>query len=96
MQTVDRIKDSVKPIAEEYGVKRVYLFGSYAKGNADEHSDVDILIEKGAPLSLIGLSGMRQSLQEVLDLPVDLITTSGVDKDFYDSIRGSEVLIYER
>ena len=38
---VATIKQAVTPIARSYGVKRIYLFGSYAKGNANENSDVD-------------------------------------------------------
>ena len=95
MKALDMIKEEVKPIARQYGVKKAYLFGSYAKGTADENSDIDIMIEKGAPLSLLGLSGMRQTLQETLNMSVDLITTSGIDDEFYNSIKGTEVLIYE-
>ncbi|MBQ7564934.1 MAG: nucleotidyltransferase domain-containing protein [Lachnospiraceae bacterium] len=47
MQSINRIKEAVEPIAKEYGVKRVFLFGSYAKGTATESSDVDLLIEIG-------------------------------------------------
>ena len=57
---IESIRKIVSPIARKYGVKRVYLFGSYAKGLATEKSDVDLLIEKGKPMSLLKLSGMRQ------------------------------------
>lgn len=49
----------LNPIAHAYGVKRLYLFGSFAKGTATEDSDVDLLVEKGKPLSLVKLSGFR-------------------------------------
>lgn len=95
MPDIDIIQKIVSPIARDYGVKRVYLFGSFANGTAHEESDIDLLIEKGSPLSLLGLSGMRQRCQEALDRPVDLITTTGIAEDFYREIRGTEVLIYE-
>lgn len=50
---IARLKKVITPIARAYGVKRLYLFGSYAKGNANENSDVDLLIEKGKPMSLL-------------------------------------------
>ena len=95
MTDISTIKKKVAPIARSYGVKRIYLFGSYAKGNANENSDIDLLIEKGKPMSLLKLSGMRQSVQEALDISVDLITTTGIEDEFYKEIAGTEILLYE-
>jgi len=95
MTDILTIKKTITPIARFYGVKRIYLFGSYAKGNATENSDIDLLVEKGKPMSLLKLSGMRQSVQEALDLSVDLVTTTGIEDEFYKEIAGTEILIYE-
>lgn len=95
MQSVDSIKEIVEPIAKEYGIRRVYLFGSYAKGTATEDSDVDLLIETGRKMTLLGLSGMRQDVSQSLNLSVDLVTMGALDDDFRASIEGSEVLLYE-
>ena len=83
MPDINEIKKIVVPIAYSYGVKRVYLFGSYAKGTANEKSDVD------------KLSGMRQMFQEALNLSVDLVTTAGIADDFRKEIAGTEILLYE-
>ena len=53
MVSVNDIRNSVEPIAKSYGVKKVYLFGSYAKQCETEQSDIDLLIEKGSPMSLL-------------------------------------------
>ena len=95
MTDVNTIRRDFMPIAAKYGLRRANLFGSYAKGKANEQSDVDLLIEKGRPLSLLMLSGMLQEAQEVIGLPIDLVTTTGIDDDFRAQIAGSEVLIYE-
>lgn len=95
MHTIEEFKAKFIPIAKNYGVSKMMLFGSYAKGNAEADSDVDILIEKGNPLSLLMLSGMRQDCEEAIGLSVDLVTTDGMDKDFYQLIKGSEVLLYD-
>lgn len=95
MPEINTIRDIVTPIAKEYGLKRIYLFGSYAKGTANEDSDIDLLIEKGRALTLIGLSGFRQAVEEQMNLSVDVVTMSGIAEDFYDAIRGTEVLLYE-
>ena len=95
MTDINTIQHSFIPVAAKYGLKRAYLFWSYAKGLATEESDVDLLVEKGRPLSLLMLSGMLQDAQEAIGLPVDIVTTTGVDDDFRSQIAGSEVLIYE-
>ncbi len=95
MTDISSIKREVSPIARQYGIKKVFLFGSYAKGTETEKSDIDLLIEKGRPLSLLKLAALRQDFQESLRLSVDLVTTSGIAESFRDTIAGSEVLIYE-
>ena len=95
MVNVNEIKDSIEPIAKMYGVKKVYLFGSYAKQCQTEDSDIDLLIEKGMPMSLLKLSGMRQAVEEALGVSVDLLTVSGMGEDFKKEIEGTEILIYE-
>ena len=95
MPDIYEIQKIVAPIAHFYGVKRLYLFGSYAKGTADEKSDIDLLVEKGKSMSLLKLSGMRQMVQEALNLSVDLITTTGIEEDFKKEIAGTEILLYE-
>ena len=95
MPDISEIKKIVVPIAYSYGVKRLYLFGSYAKGTTNEKSDIDLLVEKGKPMSLLKLSGMRQMVQEALNLSVDLVTTTGIKDDFRKEIAGTEILLYE-
>ena len=45
--TIDEIKELVAPVAARYDIEAIYLFGSYARGEANEDSDIDILLEKG-------------------------------------------------
>ena len=89
------MSDAIMPIAIKYGLKKVYLFGSQAKGTANEGSDIDLLVEKGSPMSLITFSELRQDCMESLGHDVDLLTTSGIEEEFYNEIHGSEVLLYE-
>ena len=43
--TIDEIKAKIIPIAKQYNLSNVYLFGSYARGEEDENSDIDIALE---------------------------------------------------
>ena len=89
------IKAVVGSLAKKYGADRVYLFGSYARGDAAETSDIDLRIDKG---SIRGLQFARLlgDLEDALGKKVDLISTSGMDEDFRRSIASEEVLLYER
>ena len=95
MTDIPEIKSRLQPIAMQYGIRRMFLFGSYAKGTQTGNSDVDLLIEKGAPPSLLQLSGFLQDASEALGMDVDVVTTTGIEEAFRDTIRGTEVLIYE-
>ena len=51
--TIEEIKNTAIPIVEEYGVVRLSIFGSYARGEANDDSDLDFLIDKGDLRGLI-------------------------------------------
>ena len=61
-------------------VLKAWLFGSYSRGEQREDSDVDILIQvdRSQPVGLFKLSGMSLELQDLLGLPVDLVTVKGL------------------
>lgn len=92
--TLSEIKDIVSKLAERYGAERVYLFGSYARGDMTAASDIDLRIDKGSIRGL-ALAGLLVDLEDALGLPVDLITTNSLDEQFLASIRNDEVLLYE-
>ena len=94
--TIAEIKGRILRIARKYGVERVYLFGSYAKGCATADSDIDLRIDKGKLRGLFALSGMRLDICGALDKEVDLLTTNSLEKDFLDKIQRDEVIIYEQ
>lgn len=94
--TVEEIQSCISPIAIRYGVERVYLFGSYAKGCATAESDVDLRVDKGELRGLFALSGMRLDICNALSKNVDLLTTNSLDENFRSRIQEDEVLIYER
>lgn len=93
---IEGLKSAIKPIAEKYGVSRVFLFGSYARGEATSQSDIDLRIDKGTLRGFFALSGMHLDLEEVLKAKVDLLTTGSLEDGFLRGIKGEEVLLYER
>ena len=92
--SVADIRSIVAPLAAQYGAKRVYLFGSYARGDMTERSDIDLRIDKGR-IQGLALAGLLIDLEEALGLPVDLIPTTSLDSRFLNMIGKDEVLLYE-
>ena len=92
--TVDEIKEIVAALAAQYGADRIYLFGSYARGDAGKDSDIDLRIDKGAIRGL-QLGGLAADLEDAFGIPVDLIPTGSLDSKFWNSISDDEVLLYE-
>ena len=94
--TIDELKSTLNPIFKEQGVKRAVLFGSFAKGLADEKSDVDILVDSG--LRGLAFFGLLESVATALKVPVDLIDVRQVESGspVDDEIRRSGVVIYEQ
>ena len=95
MLTIEEIKCAVTPICERYGVDKVCLFGSYARGEADEKSDIDLLVDGG---KLVGFEwgGFYADVQEALGVELDVISRRGTRQKFLNKIAKDEVLLYAR
>lgn len=92
--SISEIKQAVMPLAKQYGLKRVYLFGSYARGAATEKSDVDLRVDAGKAKGF-ALGGFQQNVQEALGVDVDLATTKSLSLKFREEIAAEELLLYE-
>lgn len=74
MLTLTDITKAVKTVAEEFSIKRVMLFGSYAEGRNTAESDVDLLVEFVMPaVSLFILADIKNRLEDILNVDVDII-----------------------
>ena len=93
--TPEDINRFVRPIAEKYHVKEIYLFGSYARGEADENSDLDFLVFGGKNFKLTMIFSLAEDLREVLNKKVDVFEISEInqDSDFYKTIMKERVLV---
>lgn len=93
---ISEIKDMIKDIASNYGVERVILYGSYAKGDATSSSDIDLRIDKGKIRDYIELSSFSLELEKRLNKNVDVLTTGSLSERFLNNISKEEVVIYEQ
>lgn len=71
--TIDEIKAKIEPIAKRYNVSKVYLFGSYARGEEDENSDIDIALELGDITKFMDVYG---HLSTIFSGNVDILLVS--------------------
>ena len=96
--TTSEIKEKLFPIFSAIPVERAVLFGSYAKGNPTQVSDIDILIDSNGKIRGIDFFGVLEDITEALNIPVDLIEASQVIDGGRAQREISEtgVVIYER
>ena len=101
---ISELQMIIRPILQNYGISRAYLFGSYARGEATGNSDIDLRIDSDNIKSMFTLVALYEELTEALKKPVDLVTTNALEhkanidrtKKFRDNIREDEKLIYEQ
>ena len=92
---IGNLSKLIAPIAEKYGVERVYLFGSRARGDYSDESDYDLSIDQGSLVRLRDFLNFIDELESVLNCKVDVVCRDDVGKSgFYQSMVSSEVLIY--
>ncbi|MGH9461045.1 MAG: nucleotidyltransferase family protein [Vicinamibacteria bacterium] len=77
---------SERDLLEEYGVKSLSLFGSIARGEAGEKSDVDLLVEFSRPVGFFQFVRLKRCLEAVLGRSVDLATPSSLKPHLRDRI----------
>ena len=100
--TILKIKKIVNEIVQKMEKKnlitKVYLYGSYSRGEETSESDVDLRIEAERGLTLIDLGNLRQDLVDAFKKDVDLSAADPEDLDpkFYQNIKKDEICIYER
>ena len=99
--TLEEIKQNVLPLVRKYNIPAMYLFGSYARGEAGEESDLDFLVDTtGTRLtSLLTLGELYCDLEEIFHKKIDLVTVRTVmqdvrtdsDRDFRDTVMRERV-----
>ncbi len=93
--TIEKIKDIVKPIANKYNVQSIYLFGSYARGEANENSDLDFLVFGGDKFKLTNIFALAEDLRNAFQRQVDVFEISEIntDSDFYSTIMNERLSV---
>lgn len=92
--TLEEIRAKAVPIAKKYGVKKLSLFGSYARGEADAQSDLDFLYDDINSDEAFAYFGFVQNLEDEFGCHVDLVSNGISDKKFLEEVKRDEVILY--
>lgn len=103
--SLQEIAERIFPVAKCYGLRSVYVFGSYARGQAREDSDIDLLVDTtGTNLnSLLSLGQLYCDLEDALEKKIDLITVSSLEQRpsfesdilFRENVNKEKVKLYD-
>ena len=93
-QTVlEDIKEKATPILRQADVKKAAIFGSYARGDNNEDSDIDILVDLPRGKTLIDVVGLKYDLEDILKRKVDVVEYDGLKPRIKDTILKQQIPI---
>lgn len=77
--TIEEITRRITPVAQKYGLAAVYLFGSYARGEATADSDVDLLVDlRGSVIKGLNFVTLYNELEAALGISIDIVTADSL------------------
>ena len=79
-------REEILRLADRHGARRVRIFGSVARREDDEHSDLDFLVDMEPGRSLLDLGGLQADLEALLGRPVDVVTERGLKPRIRDRV----------
>ncbi len=85
-EILQKLKENQSYLSSKYGLKRIGIFGSYAKGTQIETSDIDIIVEFNRPIGLEFVE-FTEYLENLLEKKIDVLTNVGVEQ-----IRNSKIV----
>jgi len=100
MDRLDEIRDRVLPLLLPYGVRRIALFGSAARGEDTPESDIDLLVEfedpPHKPLGLITWVRLERELAKRCGRKVDMVSARALSRHIRPYVEQEEVVLYEK
>lgn len=83
---IDSLKKQIKKILNKYPISKAAIFGSFARGDENENSDIDILIETSKPVSLFVILKLENELKEVTKRNIDIVEYSAIKQSIKQNI----------
>ena len=85
-ELLQRRRDEILMVAAKHGARNVRVFGSVARGDADEQSDIDFLVEMEPGRTLLDLGGLLMDLRALLGRDVDVVSERGLKPRIKDRV----------
>ena len=79
-------REEILRLAASHGTRNIRIFGSVARGEADESSDVDFLVDMEPGRTLLDMGGLLMDLQALLGRQVDIISARGLTPSIRDQV----------
>ena len=93
LEALRQRREEIERIAARWGARKLRVFGSIARGDAGQTSDVDILVEFEPDRSLLDHGGLLMDLQEALDCRVDVVDEEGMRPRFRERVMKEAVTL---
>jgi predicted nucleotidyltransferase len=97
IEEIKKVKQQLYQIATKHGISKVFVFGSVARGESSDVSDVDFLIEMDENVSAFGVGAFQYEVQQLLGISIDVIPTFALknvdDQDFVRSVQSEAVAL---
>lgn len=85
-ERLDKVREEILSIARAHGAVTVRVFGSAARSEANVGSDLDLLVEMEPGSSLLDIVAIKQDIEDLLGIPVDVVTEGAVSPYIRDRI----------
>jgi uncharacterized protein len=97
LKELKKLKEQLYQIAAKYGISNIYVFGSVAREESNEISDIDFLIEMESGASAFGVGAFQFEAQKLLGRQIDVVPTFTLskieDKNFLQSLQSEAVAL---
>ena len=90
---LDKLKKQVAGILNKYPIAKAALFGSYARGEENKSSDIDILIETSKPISLFVILKIERELQQLTKRKIDIVEYSAIKPSIRKNVLSDAISI---
>jgi hypothetical protein len=91
----EEIKKKIISILIKHGIKKILVFGSYARNEATPKSDLDLIVEFPEGTSLLDHVGIEIELSEALNMKIDLLSRNGISPYIKNQVLKEAIVIYE-
>jgi len=97
IEEIKKVRQQLYQIAAKHGISKVYVFGSVARGESSDVSDVDFLIEMDDDVSAFGVGAFQYEVQQLLGINIDVVPTFALqkieDQSFVQSVQSEAVAL---